>query len=135
MVEADVADRNGIRRVGIDETSWDHAEITRLEFEGAPVEFVQSPYHMIPDLIMGRAIDAAIWRTTTRRVEAASKVLSFLPLHSEAARRVSEDMSRLMLVGVEEDKVTTCLFKEIIAEPRLLEIRNEVIAGKRIPLF
>jgi hypothetical protein len=135
MVAADAADRNGIRRVGIDKTSWDHAEVTQLEFENEPVQFVQSPYHLIPDLILGQAIDAAIWRRTTRRVEAASNVLSFRPLRSEAAWRVSEDLSRLALVGMKADEVTTCLFREVVAEPRMLEIRNEVITGERIPLF
>jgi hypothetical protein len=136
MVEADAADRKGgIQRVGIDETSWDHAAVTRLEFEDAPVEFIQSPYHMIPDLILGRAIDAAVWRTTTRRVQAASEALSFRPLRSEAARRASEALSRLALVGTEGNGVTKSLFSEIVDERHMLEIRNEVIAGKRLPLF
>ena len=136
MVEADAADRKGgIRRVGIDETSWDHSTVTRLEFEDTPVEFVQSPYHMIPDLILGRAIDAAVWRRTTRRVQAASEALSLRPLRSEAARRVSEDQSRLALVGTEESGVTRSLFSEIVDERRMLKIRNEVIAGQRLPLF
>jgi hypothetical protein len=137
MVEADAGDRKGvIRRVGIDETSWDHAAVTRLEFEDAPVEFVQSPYHMIPDLILGRAIDAAVWRRTTRRVEAASKALSFLPLRShQGARRILEDQSRLTLVGMEDNGMIKSLFREVVAEHRMLELRNEVIVGKRIPLF
>jgi YhfZ C-terminal domain/Helix-turn-helix domain len=136
MVEADATDRKGgIRRVGIDETSWDHAAVTRLEFEDAPVEFIQSPYHMIPDLILGRAIDAAVWRTTTRRVQAASEALSFRRLRSEDARRVSEAQSRLALVGTEENGITKSLFSEIVDERRMLEIRNEVIAGERLPLF
>jgi hypothetical protein len=136
MVEADAADRKGgVRRVGIDETSWDHAAVTRLEFEDAPVEFVQSPYHMIPDLILGRAIDAAVWRRTTRRVQAASEALSFQPLRSDAARRVSEALSRLAIVGTEENGVTKSFISEVVDERRMLEIRNEVIAGQRLPLF
>lgn len=136
MVEADLAHQEGgIRRVGIDETSWDHSEVTRLEFEHDPVEFVQSPYHMIPDLILGRTIDAAVWRTTTRRVQAASEDLSFLPLRSTAARRVSEDLSRLSLVGTKENKLVRSLFRELVDVHHVLEIRNEVIAGQRIPLF
>ncbi len=136
MVKADAADRKGgIRRVGIDETSWDHAAVTRLEFQDAPVEFVQSPYHMIPDLILGRAIDAAVWRRTTRRVQAASEALSFQPLRSEAARGVSEALSRLALVGTKENGVTKSFISEVVDERRMLEIRNEVIAGQRLPLF
>lgn len=135
MVAAEAADRNGIRRVGIDKTSWDHAEVTRLEFQDEPVEFVQSPYHMIPDLILREVIDAAIWRRTTRRVEAASSALGFLPLRSEAAWRVSDPLGRLALVGSKADEVTMCLFREVVAEPRMLEIRNEVISGERTPLF
>jgi hypothetical protein len=90
---------------------------------------------MIPDLILGRAIDAAVWRRTTRRVEAASKALSFLPLRSQGARRLLEDQSRLTLVGMEDNGMIKSLFREVVAEHRMLELRNEVIAGKRIPLF
>lgn len=124
-----------IRRVGIDETSWDHAEITRLEFDQAPVEFVLSPYHMIPDLILEGTLDAAVWRRTTRRVEAASQTLSFLPLRSDSARRISRDLSALAVVGAKDNAATGSLFAEVVDERGLVRVRDEVIEGKRVPLF
>jgi hypothetical protein len=124
-----------IVRVGIDATSRDHAEITHLEFDPSRVEFVQTPYHRIPDLILEGEIEAAVWHKTTRRVEAVSRELRFVPLRSEAAQRVSDDLCRLAILASRDDEPVLCLF-DLVVDPRLLvEVQNEVIEGRRIPVF
>ena len=132
----EVTDRwDGVRRVGIDETSWDHAEITHLEFGSSPAEFVQTPYHLIPDLLAEDKIEAAVWHRTTRRVEAMSSALRFLPLQSDTAQRLSDNISRLALVGLKSDEAMGSLFEQIVDPHRIVEIQNEVIEGKKTPLF
>ena len=137
LARVEVTDRwDGVRRVGIDPTSWDHVEITHLEFGSSPVEFVQTPYHLIPDLIMEGKIEAAVWHTTTRRVEAAmSPALHFLPLHSDTTQQVAENLSCLALVGLTSNEAVRSLFDQIVDPHRVVQIQTEVIEGKRIPLF
>jgi hypothetical protein len=136
LTRVEVADRwKGVGRVGIDETSWDHTEITRLEFGSSPVEFVQTPYHMIPDFIMEGKIGAAVWHRTTRRVEAMSSALRFLPLQSDTAQQVSDDVSRLAVVSLRGGEAILSLFGQMVDPRRIVRIQNEVIEGKRIPLF
>ena len=126
---------NGVRRVGIDETSWDHTEITQLVFGSRHLEFVQTPYHLIPDLLAEEKIEAAIWHRTTRRVEAMSSALQLLPLQSDTAQRLSDDVSRLAIVGLKSDEALRSLFEQIVDPHRIVQIQNEVIEGKKIPLF
>jgi hypothetical protein len=128
-------DGSEVRRVGLDGSSWDHAEITRREFSDRPVEFVQTPYHMIPDLILGGSIDAAVWRRTTKRVEAASRILNLRPLGSEGARRMVQDQSSLAVVSLRDNDAKNSLFQQVIDEARLSRIQREVMSGERIPLF
>ena len=124
-----------VGRVGIDATSRDHAEITHLEFDPDSVELVQTPYHLIPDLILGGEIEAAAWHKTTRRIEAVSSDLRFAPLRSEAARRASEDLSRLTLLAPHDSEPVLSLLDLLLDSERIVEVENEVIEGKRIPVF
>jgi hypothetical protein len=124
-----------IGRIGIDATSRDHAEITHQEFDAARVEFIETPYHMIPELISEGEIEAAVWHKTTRRVHAISVDLRFLPLRSEAARRTADELSRLALVVSKDDEAVRSLFGLIVDPLRLVKIQNEVIEGEKVPLF
>ena len=136
LTRVEVADRwEGVRRVGIDETSWDHAKITRLEFGSSPVEFVQTPYHLIPDLIIKGKIEAAVWHRTTRRVEAMSVALHFLPLQNGTTQQVADNVSRLALVAPRSNETVRSLFSQTVDPHRIVRVQNEVIEGTRIPLF
>lgn len=136
LTSAEAEDRlDRIERVGIDATSRDHAEITHLEFDPSLVEFVQTPYHQMPDLILEGEIEAAVWHKTTWRVEAASHDLRFMPLRSEAARRVSDDLGRLAILAASDDEPVLSLFGLVVDSRRFAQVQNEVVEGERIPVF
>lgn len=127
--------RKNIGRVGIDTSSWDHAEITYLEFGSEHVELVEAPYHLIPDLILEGKIGAAVWHKSTRRIEAVPHSLRFLPLQSDTDERVADGLSHLALVGAKSNEIVRSLFGQIVDPGRLVRVQNEVIEGKRAPLF
>lgn len=136
LTSAEAADRlDDVGRVGIDATSYDHAEITHQEFDAGRVDFVETPYHMIPDLILEGEIEAAVWHKTTRRVQSTSVDLCFLPLRSDAARREADELSRLACVAPTDDEAVRSLFNLVVDTLHLVEIQNEVIEGKKVPLF
>jgi hypothetical protein len=64
-----------------------------------------------------------------------SSALRFLPLQSDTAQRLSGDISRLALVGLKSDEAMGSLFEQIVDPHRIVEIQNEVIEGKKTPLF
>ena len=64
-----------------------------------------------------------------------SPALHFLPLHSDTTQQVAENLSCLALVGLTSNEAVRSLFDQIVDPHRVVQIQNEVIEGKRIPLF
>jgi YhfZ C-terminal domain/Helix-turn-helix domain len=130
-----VETREDIRRAGIDATSWDHAEITHLEFNSESTEFVQVPYHLIPRFVLNGHIDAAVWNRTTQRTEALDSTLRSLPLESEAGKAISGDMGRCSFVTLGSNHAIEAIFDLIVDSEELVRIQKEVSGGRKIPLY
>lgn len=128
-------DREDIRRVGIDEFSWDHTEITYMEFDPDSVELVEVPYHLIPRLVLEEEIDAAIWHKTTQRVEAFDRTLRFFDLEKGIGAPEIEDFSSLSVMVSEDNEAARVVFDSIVDADEVITIQKEVSEGGRIPMY
>jgi hypothetical protein len=135
LTRSDITSRDAIRRVGLDEASRDHVEITTREFQATHAEFVQVPYHLIPELIYNGQIDGAVWHRTTQRIDPTSHSFSFLALERGPVTEILEDLGRLAIVGQRHDQTLQTLFERNIDPVKLEQVQNAVIEGKRIPLY
>lgn len=128
-------DREDIRRVGIDEFSWDHTEITYMEFDPDSVELVEVPYHLIPRLVLEEEIDAAVWHKTTQRVEAFDRTLRFFDLEKGIGAPEIEDFSSLSVMVSEDNEAARVIFDSIVDADEVITIQKEVSEGGRIPMY
>jgi hypothetical protein len=135
LTRREITSRDAIQRVGIDEASQDHAEITNRVFPSRQAEFVQVPYHLIPELIYSGQIDGAVWHRTTQRIDPISHAYNFLSLEGSPVEEMLEDMSRLAIIGQRHDQTLYTVFEKSIDPIKLAQIQNAVIEGKRIPLY
>jgi hypothetical protein len=135
LTRSDIVSRDTIQRVGIDAASRDHAEITSREFQSDHVEFVQVPYHLIPELICNGQIDGAVWHRTTQRLGPTSHSFGFLPLERGPVEEILEDLGRLAIVGQRHDQILYALFEKCIDPAKLEQVQNDVIEGRRMPLY
>ncbi|BCL78698.1 hypothetical protein ccbrp13_11630 [Ktedonobacteria bacterium brp13] len=135
LTRGDIVDRAAIQRVGIDATSRDHAEITYREFDPSRVEFVQVPYHLIPEMVSRGQIDGAAWHRTTQRIDPTNHSFHFFPLKQASVDEILGDLDSLAVVGHKNDHTLHALFEHYIDPTKLEQVQNDVIEGRRVPLY
>jgi hypothetical protein len=135
LARGDIVDRDAIQHVGIDATSRDHAEITYREFDPSKVEFVQVSYHLIPEMVSSGRIDGAVWHRTTQRIDPTSNSFHFFHLQSKSVDKILGDLDSLAIVGHKNDHTLHALFEHYIDPAKLEQVQNDVLEGRRIPLY
>lgn len=119
-------------RVPIDRNSRDHSVLTEAEFPEATL--IDSPYSLIPELVVHRQVDAAIWHRTS-----ASPLLtaSGLDIHPRLRPPPPEgdEISRAALVMRADDPARAAVLEAVVDPAALAEVQRQVLERERVPGF
>ena len=118
---------NGMK-VGIDDTSYDQLELTKMLCEGKKVKFVPVEYSRTIDYVRKGSID-----TTVMNID---EVLDKnVDIHYEEIENYSFDNTEAVVVSSLEHREIGHLLKEMIDTDVVLRMQKDVLEGKTIPRY
>jgi hypothetical protein len=119
-------------RVPIDRNSRDHSVLTEAEFPDATL--IDAPYTLIPELIVHREADAAIWHRTS-----ASPLLTAAGLDIHARLRPpppeGDEISRAAFVMRADDAARAAVLEAVVDPAAIAEVQRQVLERERVPGF
>lgn len=119
-------------KVGIDPNSPDHVHLIKETFKDKNIKLVNTLYtRMVPEIIYGN-IDVTIYNKDTL---ANPLILGNVKFEELKLSKEAEDGTRAVILVNENDYGIANILKEIIHIDNVTEIMNEVIEGKRIPIY
>jgi hypothetical protein len=121
-------------RVALDPDSFDHEEITKLEFSGKNVTFQQITFSQVTRLLIEGQVDATVWNTEDMRFNLAPTIAS-RPLSDQVKQIVKDRDLSASLVVRKEDRSLQSLIKEVIIVPELVDIQSRIISGEVMPVY
>lgn len=121
-------------RVAIDPESADLQKLTNLEFANQDVDFVQVTYATFVQLVRDDRADAAVWDADESPGLLPAEVVS-RPLSDRVRDQLGDSPTRATIVTRRDDEVTRAVIRECLANPFVVAIQQEVIAGRRVPEY
>ena len=118
---------NGMK-VGIDDTSYDQLELTKMLCEGKKVKFVPVEYSRTIDYVRKGSIDATVMNID----EVLDKNVD---IHYEEIENYSFDNTEAVVVSSLEHREIGHLLKEMIDTDVVLRMQKDVLEGKTIPRY
>ncbi len=123
-----------IQKVGVDPDSYDHMQLTKLEFESKDVELVKSNFTQFPRLMIDGKIDATVWNAEETSFAMDDRVKS-RPLSEHVLAAIDGRDSRAALVVRGTNSITGNLLQTILDVEKIMDIQEEVISGKLLPEY
>ncbi len=129
------AEREAVRRVGIDRTAYDHARLTGAEFpEREGYEYVGAKYPYMPaDLLSGK-IDAAVWNRQMLILPLESIGIAVRPLRRPESVTASRSMSNAVLLGSGARPDVATVLRHVSRE-EIATVQSHVLAEKMMPMY
>ena len=121
-------------RVGVDPDSYDHYQITQLEFADHQVEYVNTNFSQLPRLLVDGRIDATVWNVEDVRFS-MNQQISSRPLSKHTREVVDERDICAAVVVQKKNKIAAAVIKETINEEELCSIQKKVISGELLPEY
>ncbi|MBO7675898.1 MAG: hypothetical protein J6S49_00050 [Erysipelotrichaceae bacterium] len=118
---------NGMK-VGIDDTSYDQLELTKMLCEGKKVKFVPVEYSRTIDYVRKGSIDATVMNID----EVLDKNVD---IHYEEIENYSFDNTEAVVVSSLEHREIGHRLKEMIDTDVVLRMQKDVLEGKTIPRY
>ncbi len=119
-------------RVAIDPTSFDHAQLTTLEFEGQDVDFMPVSYMQMPRLLKTDYIDVAVASLDQLEVF-HSPLIEYRPLSERVTNMIGE-RGEAALVGLTPNPTVRAVV-EALDVAQILEIQRQVLTSEMIPEY
>lgn len=129
----DVLDMQETIRVAIDNHSFDHQFLTKLEFSGKRVEFIEASYLQARRMLERKVIDAAVW--TSDYWQEYSNPDIHIKSMSEKALPYEEKSSTGVFVVRCEDRIVQAILKQTLIVDKVIEIQQKVLRGELIPEY
>jgi hypothetical protein len=126
----DSPDPRGV--VPVDRASRDHELLTEAEFPDATLTDV--PYTLIPELVIHREADAAIWHRTSVSPLLTATGLDLHPRTRPTPRREGDLSSAALVLGA-GDGPAAAVLDAVIDPDRIAAVQREVLERRRVPSF
>ena len=121
-------------RVGVDPDSYDHFQITQLEFNNQQVEYVHTKFTQLPRLLVDGQIDATVWNVEDVRFTMNQGIRK--RRLSKHVRDVIGDRDISAAVVVQKrNRIAAAVIKETLNIAELLSIQEQVISGELLPEY
>lgn len=121
-------------RAVIDERSVDQQLLSRLEFEGQPVEYVSASYMQFGRLFEEGSANVAVW-SADEAPRGLDTLLESSPVADRVLNRIQHRDTQACLVGRNDDSPGASVAAEAFDPERLLAIQADVMSGRRIPEY
>lgn len=119
-------------KIGVDMESPDQMKLTFAEFEHRNVEYVNTNYMQLFDMLMSLQIDATIWNADESKMSQTFRSTSF---QSPKAIEISKDTSEAVIV-IDGDREKEIIEKwPLVETSQILNIQKEVEKGIKIPSY
>jgi hypothetical protein len=99
--------------VGIDRSSYDHAQLSREAFAGVPTRFVECSFVRGPAAILAGDIDTAVWHAMPTVIPPELAGLTLRPLDLRETYPEFESICRAVLVTRGNDACTNALLRAV----------------------
>lgn len=126
--------RAGRLRVALDRDSVDLQRMTELEFGGQAVEFVPATYMQFADLFRAGRVDVAVWDIDEAPADLPADV-GQRPFSAAARASLGDANTRSTVVVRRDDSLTAAIIRECLADQRVLQVQEAVVAGRRLPEY
>ena len=116
-------------RVAIDMTSYDHSQLTKMEFDGQDVEYVETNSVQIRRLLIEGAIDAAVWPVDEMMFHITSEILE-QPLSPAVQKAIGDTDMSTAIIARADDYLAQTMIKSVINVDEMMSYLQAVVAGK-----
>jgi hypothetical protein len=117
-------------RVAIDLTSYDHSQLTKMEFDGQDnIEYVETNSVQIRRLLIEGAIDAAVWPVDEMMFHITGEILE-KPLSPAVQKAIGDSDMSTAIIARADDYLAQTMIKSVIDVDEMMSYLQAVVAGK-----
>lgn len=121
-------------RIGVDPDSYDHRQITELEFADQDVIQVRTNFTQLPRLLSDGRIDATVWNAEEIRYSGMDGISS-RPLSARVTEIITQSALSACVVISKGNMAVQSVLREAIDIPELIKIQERVISGELLPEY
>jgi hypothetical protein len=127
----DASQKTGPIRVAIDLASYDHSQLTRMEFTDQNVQFIETSSVQIRRLLVEGVIDAAVWTVDDMIFQLTPEILE-RPLSEKVMGEIGDTDQMAALVVRSEDVLVQKMIQAYVEREWLVTYIESVVAGKTV---
>lgn len=121
-------------RVAVDRESGDLQVLTEMQFADRDVEVVPCTFQQYATLLAQGKVDAVVW-DSDEAIGLLPPNQPSSPLSDDVLQRVGQENTRAVIVARHDDEPNLRVLKEYLPAKDLVRIRDEVVAGRRVPEY